>query len=67
MKKDLREIMVINSYWIQWIAPSLYSLVYSVFVDDTYVLHFYTCNQIWFFFLTTFQSFHLFVSFIFAK
>ena len=44
MKKDLREMIgnepILNS------PPPPCSLVYSIFVDDTYVKHFYTCDQI---------------------
>ena len=44
MKKDFREMIgnepILNS-------PPPHSLVYSIFVDDTYVKHFYTCDQIW--------------------
>ena len=44
MKRDLREMIgnlqILNS------PPPPHSLVYSVFVDDTYVQHFYTCDQI---------------------
>ena len=64
MKRDLREMignkLILNS-------PPPHSLVYSIFVDDTYVKHFYTCDQIWLFISSIFQSFHLFLSFIFEK
>ena len=43
MKRDLRE-MIGNLHTLN--SPPL-SLVYSIFVDETYVQHFYTaCDQI---------------------
>ena len=65
MKRDLREMIgneqILNS------PPSPYSLVYTIFVDDTYVQHFYSCDQIDCLFLTIYQRFHLFVGFNFDK
>ena len=43
MKRDLKE-MIGNQLILNSPPPS--SLVYSIFVDDTYVLHFYTCDEI---------------------
>ena len=44
MKKDLRE-MIGNQQILNSPPPPL-SLVYIIFVDLTYVQHFYTCDQI---------------------
>ena len=63
MKRDLREMigneLILNS------PP--YSLVYSIFVDDTYVSIFTLDIKFDCLFFTIFQSFHLFVDFIFDK
>ena len=44
MKRNLRE-MIGNLLILNSPLPP-YSLVYSIVVDDTYVQHFYTCDQI---------------------
>ena len=43
------------------------SWVYDIFVDETYVQHFYTNDQIWLHIIANFQSFCWFVSFIVDK
>ena len=65
MKRDLRE-MIGNQQILN--SPPPHSLVYSIFVDLTYVQHFYTYVQHFdCLFLTIYQRFHLLVGFIFDK
>ena len=65
MKRDMREMIGINKYCI--VPP--YFLVYSIFVHDTYCMFSIFTLAIKFdcLLLTIFQSFDLFVGFIFDE
>ena len=53
MKEIWEKWLVINKYWI---APP-HSLVYNIFVDDTYVQHFYTWSNLIAYFLPFIKGF----------